>query len=611
MVGGKDNFEADRAAARALMEVAPVIRAAAPASRAFLGRAVRYLVGQAGIRQFLDIGTGLPTAGNTHEVAQAVAPECRVVYVDNDPVVLSHARALLTSSPQGVTSYIDADARDPGTILAEAGAVLDFGTPLAIMMVDLLDFIEDDTAAAAAVSALIDAVPPGSYLAIMHPASDLDPALAEAERLWNQLAAQRVRLRSREAVAGFLAGLELVEPGLVTVPQWRPDPGQPAPEEAIPLYAAVARKRDAPRGASLCPRFSREELGGRFLVLIATENMPRELRTYTGKSAMAASAPMRMKGLYPTRDTGRRPSSKQPGTRRVPIPEFTHREGDAGLRASVRAAVFSSCPWAGNPARFLRGGGRWPGRRVASGRVSAGLAGLARGRGHGSWPREPAPPAGAHTTIPDRTTAPGAASGPLPPSPPCPGQAAPARPAACHRSCWPPSRQSPYARRHRPRPPAPSGPLIPRLRTRVSAQNSSTPAVILPRRRQLFRRPARHLCLGCGHLCPLCGRPGPGGARPRSRGLPAAGTVTPAPRARVSAPRACPALSRPISAGSLATRRHPGLRPCRSSQRRAGRTLIPGCRAGLRLATSGQEALRSLSLWRPAPEGPPPGRRRR
>jgi S-adenosyl methyltransferase len=269
MVGGKDNFEADRAAARALMEVAPVIRAAAPASRAFLGRAVRYLVGQAGIRQFLDIGTGLPTAGNTHEVAQAVAPECRVVYVDNDPVVLSHARALLTSSPQGVTSYIDADARDPGTILAEAGAVLDFGTPLAIMMVDLLDFIEDDTAAAAAVSALIDAVPPGSYLAIMHPASDLDPALAEAERLWNQLAAQRVRLRSREAVAGFLAGLELVEPGLVTVPQWRPDPGQPAPEEAIPLYAAVARKRDAPRGASLCPRFSREELGGRFLVLAA------------------------------------------------------------------------------------------------------------------------------------------------------------------------------------------------------------------------------------------------------------------------------------------------------------------------------------------------------
>jgi hypothetical protein len=242
MVGGKDNFEADRAAARALMEAAPVIRTAAPASRAFLGRAVRYLAGQAGIRQFLDIGTGLPTAGSTHEIAQSVAPACRVVYVDNDPVVLAHARALLTSAPGGATSYIDADARDPGLILAGAGAVLDFSEPAAIIMIDLLNFIEDDGAAASTVSVLTGAVPPGSYLVIMHPASDLDPALAEAERLWNQLAAQRVRLRSRAEVAGFLAGLELVEPGLVTVPQWRPDPGEPAPQEPIPLYAAVARK---------------------------------------------------------------------------------------------------------------------------------------------------------------------------------------------------------------------------------------------------------------------------------------------------------------------------------------------------------------------------------
>jgi hypothetical protein len=242
MVGGKDNFEADRVAARQLMEVAPVIRIAAPESRAFLGRAVRYLAGEAGIRQFLDIGTGLPSAGNTHEVAQLVAPDCRVVYVDNDPVVLTHARALLTSAPDGVTSYIDADARDPGTILAEAGATLDFGAPIAIMMVDLLNFIEDDAAASSAVAALTAAVPPGSYLAIMHPASDLDPALLEAERHWNQLAAQRVRLRSREQVAGFLAGLELVEPGLVTVPEWRRAADEPAPGELIPLYAAVARK---------------------------------------------------------------------------------------------------------------------------------------------------------------------------------------------------------------------------------------------------------------------------------------------------------------------------------------------------------------------------------
>jgi hypothetical protein len=242
MVGGKDNFEADRVAARQLMEVAPVIRIAAPSSRAFLARVVRYLAGEAGIRQFLDVGTGLPTAGSTHEVAQSVVPESRVVYVDNDPVVLTHARALLTSAPQGVTSYIDADARDPDAIIAEAGATLNFSEPVAVIMVDLLNFIEDDDVARAAVSVLTRAVPSGSYLAIMHPASDLDPALPEAEQRWNQLAAQRVRLRSRAEVAGFMAGLELVEPGLVTVPEWRPEPGDPAPGQLIPLYGAVARK---------------------------------------------------------------------------------------------------------------------------------------------------------------------------------------------------------------------------------------------------------------------------------------------------------------------------------------------------------------------------------
>ena len=241
MVGGKDNFEADREAARQLMEVAPVIRIAAPASRAFLGRAVRYLAAEAGIRQFLDIGTGLPTAGNTHEIAQAVAPECRVVYVDNDPVVLVHARALLTSDPAGATSYIDADARDPDTIVSQAGATLDFAEPVAIMMVDLLNFI-DDEAAAAILPRLTAAVVPGSYLAIMHPASDLDPALLEAAQRWNQLAAQPVRLRSRADMTGFLAGLELVEPGLVTVPEWRPEADAPRAAEVIPLYAVVARK---------------------------------------------------------------------------------------------------------------------------------------------------------------------------------------------------------------------------------------------------------------------------------------------------------------------------------------------------------------------------------
>jgi len=242
MVGGKDNFEADRTAARLLIAAAPVIAVAAPASRAFLRRAVRYLVTQAGIRQFLDVGTGLPTAGNTHEVAQSAAPECRVVYVDNDPVVLVHARALLTSAPEGVTSYIDADAADPDKIIVAARTTLDFRVPVAIIMIDLLNFIEDDATASATVSALTAAVPSGSFLTIMHPASDLDPALLEAERRWNQLAAQRVRLRSRAQVAGYLAGLELIEPGLVTVPEWQPDGGEPVPAELIPLYAAVARK---------------------------------------------------------------------------------------------------------------------------------------------------------------------------------------------------------------------------------------------------------------------------------------------------------------------------------------------------------------------------------
>ena len=241
MVGGKDNFEVDREAARQLMEVAPVIRIAAPASRAFLRRAVRYLADDAGIRQFLDIGTGLPTAGNTHEVAQGVAPECRVVYVDNDPVVLVHARALLTSDPAGVTSYIDADARDPDTIVSQAGARLDFGQPVAIMMVDLLNFI-DDEAADSILSTLTAAVVPGSYLAIMHPASDLDPALLEAGQRWNQLAAQPVRLRSRADMTRFLAGLELVEPGLVTAPEWRPEASARRPAQVIPLYGVVARK---------------------------------------------------------------------------------------------------------------------------------------------------------------------------------------------------------------------------------------------------------------------------------------------------------------------------------------------------------------------------------
>jgi SAM-dependent methyltransferase len=242
LIGGKDNFEADREAAARLVKAAPVMAVVAPATRAFLRRAVSYLVADAGITQFLDVGTGLPTANNTHEVAQSLRPDCRIVYVDNDPVVLSHARALLTSAPEGLVSYIDADAREPEKVIAEAARTLDFGQPTGIVLVDLLNFISDATVAAGIVSALVDAVAPGSHLILMQPASDLDPELLIAQRAWNRVAAQPVTLRTREEVASWFGGLELTDPGLVTVPEWRPEPGDPVHGDPVPLYAAVARK---------------------------------------------------------------------------------------------------------------------------------------------------------------------------------------------------------------------------------------------------------------------------------------------------------------------------------------------------------------------------------
>jgi hypothetical protein len=219
--------------------VAPVMAEVAPASRAFHGRAVRFLTG-AGIRQFLDIGTGMPTAGSTHDVAQAAAPESRIVYVDNDQIVLSHARALLTSSDEGATSYIDADARDPQAIIAQARATLDFSQPVAVIMIDILNFIQGTDTVTGIIAALLDALTPGSYLVVMQPASDLDPSLATAAVRWNQIAPTPVVLRERAEVASWTEGLELIEPGLVQVDQWRPD-GDASPGD-MPLYGFVARK---------------------------------------------------------------------------------------------------------------------------------------------------------------------------------------------------------------------------------------------------------------------------------------------------------------------------------------------------------------------------------
>jgi SAM-dependent methyltransferase len=203
---------------------------------------VRYLAKDAGIRQFLDIGTGIPTANNTHEVAQSAAPGCSVVYVDNDPVVLAHARALLVGGEQGHTSYIDADLRDAGRILAEAALTLDFSQPVAIMLMAILQHIDDAEDPYRIVSTLLGAVPSGSYLVISHPAADIETeAMAQmAERL-NKLMAEKVTFRTRAQVAGFFDGLELVEPGMVPVQQWRPNTEKEATSPAA-LWGGMGRK---------------------------------------------------------------------------------------------------------------------------------------------------------------------------------------------------------------------------------------------------------------------------------------------------------------------------------------------------------------------------------
>jgi len=240
-LGGKDNFAADRAAAEQAMAAFPDIVLSARANRAFLRRTVAYLAA-AGIRQFLDIGTGIPSANNTHEVAQSVVPDSRIVYVDNDPVVLAHARALLTSAPAGATDYIDADLRQADQILAGAAATLDFSKPVAVMLMAILQHLSDDDEPYAVVAKLMAAVPSGSYLALSHPAKDIHAAemAAMADRL-NQMMAEKVTFRSQAEVAEFFSGLELTEPGMVNVPNWRPETEEEANSPAA-LWGGVARK---------------------------------------------------------------------------------------------------------------------------------------------------------------------------------------------------------------------------------------------------------------------------------------------------------------------------------------------------------------------------------
>jgi S-adenosyl methyltransferase len=241
-LGGKDNFAADRIAGERVLAATPGLRYRVRANRAFLGRTVRYLAAEAGVRQFLDLGTGIPSANNTHEVAQRVTPQARVVYADNDPIVLRHAQALLRSSPAGVTAYIEADLRDPQPILRQAAATLDFSEPVAVMLLGVLHLVSDAEDPWGIVTTLMDAAAPGSYLVISHPALDISEAQAEGQRVYNQNVATAQTLRTRDEVARFFTGLELVPPGLVQVHQWHPDAEDNAPEGTVSAHGGVAQK---------------------------------------------------------------------------------------------------------------------------------------------------------------------------------------------------------------------------------------------------------------------------------------------------------------------------------------------------------------------------------
>jgi len=246
-LGGKNHFAADRELADKVLASMPAARIAARENRAFMGRAVRFLAEEAGIRQFLDIGTGLPTTGSVHEIAQAVAPEARVVYVDNDPLVLAHARALLASSPEGKTAYVHADLRDPAAILANAEVreVIDFDQPVALLLVAVLHFLLDEDQPARVVAALLDALPAGSYLVASHGTTEHDPAgTAAGQRAYRRSGVTGRARRSDEFAEIAFSGLDLVPPGVVLVSEWRRISSGPRPTPAeVSVYGGVARKR--------------------------------------------------------------------------------------------------------------------------------------------------------------------------------------------------------------------------------------------------------------------------------------------------------------------------------------------------------------------------------
>jgi hypothetical protein len=249
-LGGHDNFAADRTAALAVSEAAPEAPLLARENRKFLRRAVRYLAAEAGIGQFLDIGTGLPTQGNVHQVAQAINPDARVVYVDNDPMVLAHSRALKTG---GNTTVIEADLREPQAILDHPGTrkLVDFSQPLAVLLVAVLHFISDDDDPSAIVGTFRDALIPGSYLALSHVTGDIRRESAAKAAVHYKKVMSSATLRGREEILGFFAGLELIEPGVVQVPYWRPDEPDPTDAGKVWILGGVGHKPGPPAAGRL------------------------------------------------------------------------------------------------------------------------------------------------------------------------------------------------------------------------------------------------------------------------------------------------------------------------------------------------------------------------
>ncbi|SDM77094.1 SAM-dependent methyltransferase [Nonomuraea jiangxiensis] len=242
-LGGKDNFPADREVGDQVRDMFPSIVDVARADREFLGRAVHHLAGEAGMWQFLDIGTGLPTAENTHQVAQRVNPRARIVYVDNDPLVLVHARALLTGTKEGVTEYIDADLHDPDTILREAERTLDFSQPVVLMLLGVVNFIQDTGEARRIVKRLLEALPSGSHLALTHPTMDIGGGSnAKALEFYNAHATPQIVMRGKDVLMSFFDGLELLEPGLTSCSLWRAEESPFGPPEPVAQYGVVARK---------------------------------------------------------------------------------------------------------------------------------------------------------------------------------------------------------------------------------------------------------------------------------------------------------------------------------------------------------------------------------